>query len=264
MAVQRMWKAGLALGALLTGSGWLAADDLAAIQQRGSLRVIAVPFEGMPEFLVANRFDLELIEGFARMHKLRLDLVTVPTYADLIPALSAGKGDVIACGLTVTVARRVHVNFSLETFPSRMIVVTRKPHRVIATREELRTEKLGTEKGTSWAQATIDAGVPAKSIDDTIPMQDLPAALKSGRVTAAVFEVHAAIPAARSDPELQLGTFLGGSGSLAWAVRKSDTALLAALDEYLQAARRTATWHQLVVKYFGDSAPDVLKRSRGN
>lgn len=264
MRIHATTKLGLALGALLAASVSFGASDLPEIQKGGNLRVLAVPFEGMPEFMVANRFDLELIEGFARLHRLEMELVTVPTYADLIPALNAGKGDVIACGLTVTEARRALVNFSVETFPSRMIVVTRKPHRVINTREELRTEKAGTEKGTSWAQATIDAGVPAKNIDDSIAMQDLPAALKSGRITAAVFEVHAAIPAARSDPELQLGTFLGGSGSLAWAVRKSDAALLTALNEYLQAARRTPTWHKLVVKYFGESAPDVLKRSRGN
>jgi ABC-type amino acid transport substrate-binding protein len=143
-----------------------------------------------------------------------------------------------------------------------MVVVTRKPHRVVTTAEELVTEKLGTEKGTSWAQATHDAGVPAANIDEGIPMQDLPAALASGRITASIFEVHVAIPAAHKDPQLQLGMVVGQPSSLAWAVRKSDGALLEALNGYLDAVRRTPTWHKLVVKHFGESAPEVLKRSR--
>lgn len=263
MRIHKACLAALALAALWVATGPLSALDLKDVRQRGSLRVLAVPFAGMPDFLVVNSFDLELIEGFARLQKLKLEVVTIPSYAELIPALDAAKGDVIACGLTNTEARRKLVSFSSETFPSSMVVITRKPHRVIKTREELRGEKLGTEKGTSWAQATYDAGVPAASVDDSIPMQDLPAALASGRITAAVFEVHVAMPAARRDAQLQLGTFLGQPGSLAWAVRKSDTALLTGLNEYLDAVRRTPTWHRLVVKYFGESAPEVLRRSRG-
>jgi len=251
----------LAMLALLAESA--DALDLKEVQQRGTLRVLSVPFSGLPDFLVVNSFDLELIEGFARLRKLKLETVTVQSYADLIPALAAGKGDVIACGLTNTEGRRKLVNFSSETFPSSMVVVSRKPHRVIKSLEDLRTEKLGTEKGTSWAQATLDAGVAAASIDDTIPMQDLPAALSSGRITAAVFEVHVAMPAAKRDPQLQIGMFVGQPGSLAWAVRKNDINLSAALNEYLDAVRRTSTWNQLVVKHFGESAPEVLKHSRG-
>jgi len=44
------------------------------------------------------------------------------------------------------------------------------------------------------------------------------------------------------------------------AFRPSE--LLKALDEYIENLRRTATWSRLVVKYFGEMAPDVLKKAR--
>jgi len=56
--------------------------------------------------------------------------------------------------------------------------------------------------------------------------------------------------------------FLGPPGSLAWGARKGDRALLAALGEYVARVRRTPTWSRLVVKYFGDEAPEILKRAR--
>jgi ABC-type amino acid transport substrate-binding protein len=45
-------------------------------------------------------------------------------------------------------------------------------------------------------------------------------------------------------------------------VRKSDVALRKALNEYIENLRRTDTWSRLVVKYFGEMAPDVLRKAR--
>jgi ABC-type amino acid transport substrate-binding protein len=65
----------------------------------------------------------------------------------------------------------------------------------------------------------------------------------------------------RDDPQLQLGVFVGPRQSLAFGVRKEDRELTAALDAYISNLRKTPTWSRLVVKYFGSSALDVLKRA---
>ena len=56
---------------------------------------------------------------------------------------------------------------------------------------------------------------------------------------------------------------MGPPGSLAFGVRKDVPRLKHALDEYVTNLRRTPTWGRLVVKYFGDRAPELLKRARG-
>jgi ABC-type amino acid transport substrate-binding protein len=239
------------------------ANDFPAIQSSGTLRVLTISFSEVPAFYQVNKFDVELLDGFAGLHHLTLSEVHVPAYADLIPALLAGKGDVIAGGLTNTATRRKSIEFSAETFPSRMVVVTRKPHRVIRTPDELRAEThVGTEKGTSWAQATADAGVVAANVDDSILLQDLPEALKAGKIQAAIFELSSAIPAQAHDADLQLGMFVGTPGSQAYGVRKGDVELLRVLNEFVETVRHTTTWNRLVVKFFGANALDVLKRSR--
>ncbi len=45
-------------------------------------------------------------------------------------------------------------------------------------------------------------------------------------------------------------------------MRKEDPALLAPLNEYIGNLRRTPTWGRLVVKYFGEAAPEILRRAR--
>jgi len=244
----------------------LLAGDLPEVKSRGTLRVLAVVRNQADEFVSTEPgrgFDREILEAFCALHKLKLEVVEQRNWGDLIPALQQNKGDLIAGRFNVTPARREQIAFTSEVFPSRHVVLTRKPHRVVTTLEELREEKVGTVQGTSMAEVVAAAGVPPAHVNDTIVTGTLPDALRDGRVSAVVLGIENAISAQRRDPELQLGAFVGPPSSLAYGVRKEDTALLAALSEYVTNLRRTPTWNRLVVKYFGASAPEVLRKARG-
>ncbi len=242
------------------------AEDLPAIQKRGALRVLAVLSQEEAYFVSdtpRGGFDWELLEGFARLHKFKLALVPVSGWDGLIPALVKAHGDVIAGGFTDTEARRKQIHFTAETFPTRSVVVTRKPTRPVATLEELKAERIGTLRGTFMYDDLVAAGIPAAKIDDSIPTGGIPQALNERRITAGVDGIEAVLIASASAPDLQIGLFLGRPASLAYGVRKEDGQLRAALNEYVDNVRRTATWSRLAMKYFGDSAPEILKKARG-
>ena len=252
---------------LATGPRAAGAADLADVKARGVLRVLRMDVRATDEFfpLTASGppgFDREVLEGFASLHRLKVEPVTISSWDGLIPALLQGRGDVVAGRFTVTEARQKQVAFTAEVFPTRNVVLTRKPGKVVASLEDLRAEKVGTIRGTSMAEAVSAAGVPASHLVDTITTGKLPEALQTGQATAVVLGVENAITAQRDDPAMQLGLFLGPPRSLAYAVRKGDPALLAALNEYIDNLRRTPTWSRLVVKYFGESAPEILKKAR--
>jgi ABC-type amino acid transport substrate-binding protein len=207
--------------------------------------------------------EREMIDGFASLHKLKLQLVEVASVRERIPALLEGKGDVIAGAISVTEARRKLVDFTAEVLPLRHVVVTRKPHRMVETLEQLRRERVGTLKGSSWAEQVAAAAVPPENVDDSFPSPaDVVQGLRAGRVSAVVMASTVAILEQRKDPQLQLGVFVGPSLGQAWAVRKDQPELREALDRYVQNVRRSATWSRLVVKYFGDRALEALKKSR--
>jgi peptidoglycan lytic transglycosylase F len=244
------------------------ADDLGAIIQRGTLRVIVMPMRQADEFfpVPAGRrpgFDREVLEGFVRLHHLKLEVVPVEGWDNLIPALLQERGDLVAGRFTVTEARLKQIAFSSEVFPSRNIVLTRRPHRPVTTLDALKEERVGTIRGSSMAEA-VRAVVPPANVDDSFAPGSLPAALATGKATAVVLGIESAITAQREDPQIELGTFVGPPRSLAYGVRKGDTALLRALDEYIDNLRRTPTWNRLVVEYFGDAAPEILRRARAN
>jgi histidine transport system substrate-binding protein len=257
-----------AAGALLLVPG-TALCDLAEVRSRGTLRVLMVPVSPSDEFFASPGgtlpgLDREVLDGFCALQHLKIEAVPSKGWDALVPDLQARRGDVIAGRFTVTEARRKAIEFTSEVFPTRDVVLTRKPHRPVTTLEEFRKEKVGTVKGSSMQEAVVQAGVPASNIDDSIAAGGLPAALKDGRVGAVVLGIESAIAARRDDREIELGLLLGRPGSLAYGVRRGDGELLKALDAYIDNLRHTSTWSRLVVKYFGDQAPDVLRKARGD
>jgi membrane-bound lytic murein transglycosylase F len=257
----------LGVAVLLVGAlaGQAAADDLADLRTRGVLLVLVV--EGAPAFISLDStappgFEREILDGFARLNGIKVQLVPVPTWEDLVPFLLEGKGDLIAGGVTDNPARRAHIDFTAEVFPTRDVVLTRRPHLPILTLDELRQAKVGTIKGTSLADRVAEAKVPPGSVVDDLPSTGFAEALQSGRVGAVVDGVEDALLLRQKDPKLDLGMFLGPPQSLAFGVRKDAPALRAALSDYLASVRKT-TWGRLVVKYFGADAAEVLRKARG-
>ena len=258
----------LAVLIALAASVPAAAADLADVKARGTLRVIVMPLSATDEFFpmpagARPGFDRAVLDGFAGLHRIKLEVVPVEGWDNLIPALLQGRGDVIAGRFTVTDTRLKQIAFTSEVFPSRNVVMTRKPHAPVATLEALREEKVGTIRGSSMAEA-VRAVVPASNVDDSFPPGGLPGALEAGKVSAVVLGIESAIAAQRHDPEIELGVFVGPPRSLAYGVRKQDAALLQALNEYVDNVRRTTTWSRLVVEYFGDAAPEILRKARAN
>ena len=151
------------LFAFVLASASLSAADMAEVQKRGTLRVIALKSEAPEMFRFDSGgepgFEREMIAGFARMHGLTLEPVQSPTTEARIPLLRRGKADVII-GIVDTKSRRGQIAFTAEVLPAQHLVVTHEPHPVVTTVEGCRKEKIGLVKDSSWAQAAFDAGAP--------------------------------------------------------------------------------------------------------
>jgi len=241
-----------------------AAPELPELSARGTLRALVSADENPSLFNFTQTgepgFERELLSSFARLHKLQLEPVKVETFADMIPELQRGTGDLIA-GIVDTAERRTSVDFTVAVLPSRQLVVTRKPTPAVANVAQLLEQRVGTIRGTTWWSAAVAAGYPAAKLL-AFPREDvLFEALRTGKVSAIVTSVTDLTLALRADRDLRPGVMLGEPQSAAWAVRKDDSKLRQALDEYLANVRRTATWSRLVVKYFGEDALAVLGKA---
>lgn len=264
----RTWRPVPLLSSLLLVAAPLPAApavDLPEIQARGSLRVIAADseqpemfdFEGDP---AKPGFEREMLEGFARLKRLRFEVVAVKAFADRIPALLRGEGDVIV-GLVDTVERRRQIDFTTEVLPVRSVVVTRASSPPVKSLAELRTKRAGTIRGTTWASDTLAAGVPEDQIEYFSGTEPMLQALADGRIGAVVMTLSDFILAAERHPGLEAGLSVGDPAHAAWGVRKQDDRLKAELDAYIDNLRGGGSWNRLLLTYFGEKALAVLGRA---
>jgi ABC-type amino acid transport substrate-binding protein len=240
-----------------------AAADLADLQAKGVLRVVVAADEAPETFAVTSDgepgFERELIEGFARLHGLRVEPVTAAGYGDRIPLLQRGEGDLVVA-IFDTPDRRQLVDFTVEVMPTHTVVVTMDPRPPVTSLADLKAARVGVIKGAKPADEAVKAGLPASSLQGFERRDQLVAALRSNAVAAAILPMSEVALAARRDPGLRAGITVGSPGKVAWAVRQEDDVLEAALNEYIANVRRGSTWSRLVVKYFGDQTLAVLGR----
>jgi polar amino acid transport system substrate-binding protein len=236
------------------------AGDLPEIESRGIVKLLLGQTPGRTADSTAG-FDEEILEGWAKLNRLRVERVLIPSWDDLIPSLAGGKGDVIGGDFEVTEARRKRVAFTAEIFPVRNVVVSRRPSPEIRTLSQLRAAKVVTVAGTSLADDLSRAGLPAGNLV-LADRRAVSEGMRTGTYTATLLPLSSAILAQRRDPDLQLGMFLGASSSYAFAVRPSDSALLTSLDAFVANYRKSGAWNRLVVKHYGPAALEILKLSR--
>src|SRR5262245_46538836 len=153
----------------LVGIGTLAsAADLDDVKARGALRVVVAEDEAAETFALQPGpdpgFERELLESFARLSGVKLEVVSARGYADRIPILTRGDGDVIVA-IFDTEDRRKLVDFTAEVMPTHNVVVTVQPRPRVANLDELRKLKVGVIEGTQPAHAAVESGgVPPYSV----------------------------------------------------------------------------------------------------
>jgi ABC-type amino acid transport substrate-binding protein len=259
----RMMASSIALLVLLPSLA--ASADAADLSARKTLRVLASNEENPRWFSFLSEgdpgFEREVIEGFARLHKLKLELVPIPRWDEAIPYLVKSRGDVLA-GINATEGRRKVIDFSDELLPARNVVVTRRPQAVVETLDRLWSARVVVVPNTTWSEAVTAAGVPAAQVVEVKDIQQAMAALRDGSATATVLDIVDFFFERRSDPALELGMTLGKPLSSSWGVRKEDSALREALNSYLLGLHASPAWSRLIVKYFGEDALAVLGRDK--
>jgi ABC-type amino acid transport substrate-binding protein len=109
-------------------------------------------------------------------------------------------------------------------------------------------------------ETLLNAQLPA-TIDASFAPGTLPDSLRSGKAPVIAVGIEQAIPELK-DPNVQLGMFVGPGSGLAWGVRKGSRELRKEMDSFLGAFLASGQWNKLVVRYFGASAPDLLKKAR--
>ncbi|EAH8345015.1 basic amino acid ABC transporter substrate-binding protein [Campylobacter coli] len=144
-------------------------------------------------------FDTDLVEEIAL--KNGIEIVWVETNFDgLIPALKAGKIDMIASAMSATDERRQSVDFTKPYYMSKNLYIKLKNNETLQTKTDLEGKKIGVQLGTlqeNTAKAIKDAQVQSNK-DLNIAVL----ALKNNKIDAIVADQDTAKGFLAENPDL--------------------------------------------------------------
>lgn len=181
------------------------------------------------------RLELERLEAFALVEGRSIETVPVESFADLIPALLAGKGDVIAAGLTVTEERKKLVHFTRPTLAVDELVVGRRgAPKLPRSVKELAGRTVVVPKATSFLESLASVpGVVVSERENLDAADQLAFEVAHGAVELTVVDSVRFAAMKAYLPELEVLFPLAQGRALAFALRPGDDALRSKLDAFL-------------------------------
>jgi len=250
----------LALALLATATP-ASARSVAEIRKSGEL--VMLSYLGANEsFLRAlpgggyEGLDYELVAGFARTLGVRLRVVAKPRFIELIPALLAGEGDLIASTMSITSEREQVVDFTGPYFPVVAMVLARKGSGLNGL-ASLAGKRAGVPPGTTLEERAAKIGFAAVTGNARGAAEAL-RVLADDEVDVVLMESSLALPVLAREPRLEVVATLPEVEQYGIAVPPGSD-LRGALDGFLVSTRNGRSFYQLVLRYLGEHGVRLLK-----
>lgn len=254
-------------GDVETAAGVSTGGDLPDIMAAGRLRILVPPnYEGnryLPRAGSPVDEQERLAATFAASLDLEAEVVPVAGIANLIKALEAGEGDLIAANLTVTEARKERIAFSVPVDHVVEQLVVSSRNRSIEGPSDLVGRTVLVERGSSfWDTMTAlkdeYPGIVLTAAPQGLRDEDVIDLVASGRVAATVRDSNVVQMYLGYRDDIRVAFDLSAERPIAWGIRKDAEELRRALDDFL---------HTKALTHFGydeykEDLPGLRKRRR--
>lgn len=204
------------------------------------------PFEFIKDGELTG-FDVDLINEIGKNLGYKITFVD-QSFDGLIPALKAGKIDVIVSGMSATEERKKSVDFTDEYFTSTQVYLRKKGNTDLTSKESLKGKKIGVQLGTIQE-------IEAKKIDGAtvVPNEstvNVLMELNAGKNDAVILENIVAYEYLKNYPELEVFFEEPLDAGMAMAFDKGKhTELITQINAELKKLKENGKYDELREKY---------------
>lgn len=197
-------------------------------------------------------FDVESMKWIAKDQGFEVEFIPI-AWDGIIPALQAGKIDLVYAGMTITDERKEKVAFSKPYWTVNQMVVVKEGSPITLDQVKNGSVVIGTQRGCT-AAIWIDENLVNKSLmpADKLKLYDnTPLAvddLISGRIDAVMYDSTVMNDIIAGKPVQKIG-LIETNEDFGIAVRKDDTKLLEKLNAGLDKLMASPDWEALKQKY---------------
>jgi membrane-bound lytic murein transglycosylase MltF len=263
--------------------------DLDGMIERKIIRVLVVPsktsyyvFKGVQRgatYDLVRAFEEDLNKKLIKQKKLghknvKVKVIIVPVGREqLAEALTTGKGDIAAAGITITEYGKIIADFSMPIYTGMDEVVVSAPGMpVVNSAEELSGKEVFVRSSTSYYDALITLNkeliaqkkppVIIKDVSEYLEDEDLVEMVNAGLISQTIIKLPVANFWKQVFPKVIVNekAAVRTGGEIAWAIRKDSPQLKAAVDQFIRRNRQgTVMGNTLLARYYGKA--NYVKRA---
>ncbi|MFU8830702.1 MAG: membrane-bound lytic murein transglycosylase MltF, partial [Wenzhouxiangella sp.] len=202
------------------------------IESRGSL--VMLTLNGATTYYIGAEgetgFEYDLARAFSDYIGVPLEVIALPTLAELFDALDRGRGDFIGANVSRTVERQARLRFGPPYESVAPVVVYRRGARRPSTLDDLNEGRMAILAGTSY-EPLLRKTAPDLSweIDSEASIEDLFDAITNEEINYTIVDSNILELNRRFFPAIRPAFELHDPQELAWATLRGDDDSLAQL-----------------------------------
>jgi len=223
--------------------------DFDNIIRHGKLRILLTQDFTSVNYLPRRRSPLaaqqRMAQDFAWSHGLTPELVIVDNFSQLIPALVAGKGDIIINNLTINAQRRKKISFSVPVAQVREQVITRKDDDSITQVSELNGKRVMVNRDSTfwhalrWLKKNKYPAIEILEIPDKVQLDQLLDRLADGEIDATILDSNRVEIFQGYRDDFKVAVDFSGRRDIGWGIRKDAPRLVSEINRYIQLEHMT-------------------------
>ncbi|MDQ0378073.1 ABC transporter substrate-binding protein [Amycolatopsis thermophila] len=196
-------------------------------------------------------FDVDLVDLVAQNLGVQQKIFDTPFEGiESGESLNTGQCDVAAAAMTITPTRQSVMDFSVGYFDANQALLVKKGSGIDSL-EKLRGKKLGVQQGTTGEdyanQNKAQYGYEVVQFEDLALEQS---AVKTGQIDAGINDNAVHYEFLKTNPDVEVTTEFKTGEQYGVAVRKGNGALLAKVNEVINAAKADGRYDAIYQKWF--------------
>ena len=241
--------------------------DFIDILRQGKLRILLTRDFTSADYLPRRRSPLaeqqRIAEEFALSHGLTPELVIVDNFSKLIPALVAGRGDIIVDNLTITDNRLRQISFSVPVDHVREKVIVARDNKSIQRVRDLNGKKVMVNRGSTfwealeWLRKNRYHDIEIVETPDGVTIEQVLDRLAAGEIDATIMDSNLVDVYSSYRDDFKIAVNFSSQRDIGWGVRKNAPRLVSEINRYLQLEHRSGDRDQ---QFTGDF--DEIKKRR--
>jgi arginine/lysine/histidine transporter system substrate-binding protein len=197
-------------------------------------------------------FDVEVARAIAAKVGLPLKVEDMK-FDSLLPALSAGKVDLVLAGMTITPERAQNVDFSSPYYKATQVVLLLAGGFIPESKDDLKGKVIAVQLGTTGDGVAAEI-TGQENVRQFTSAMDAIVELMNSKVDCVVIDEQPALNFVKKNPELMLVRLAFDDEFYGVAVKKGNAELLAKVNETLAEIAADGRYDQFVDQWMVQSA----------